>query len=130
MCIFRSQLRTQIINIDSVTLECELNLLYFKHVVLSFMIFTRYVKFHYIYTGCPPPPPKKKKKKKKKNPDSPCGPHLTKFTDTMRVTFYRSKKMTPNYPGFLIDRHFSKQWSDHNNDRAPHGTGKEQDISF
>ena len=43
-------------------------------------------------------------------------------------------KMIPKYPDlvewFLIDRHFSKQWSDHNYDHAPHGTGKEQDLSF
>ena len=31
---------------------------------------------------------------------------------------------------FLIDRHFSKQWSDHNYDHGPHGTCKEQDLSF
>ena len=31
---------------------------------------------------------------------------------------------------FLIGKHFSKQWLDHNYDNAPHGTGKEQDLSF
>ena len=31
---------------------------------------------------------------------------------------------------FLIERHFSKQWSDHNNyDKAPHRI-HEQDLSF
>ena len=42
--------------------------------------------------------------------------------------------MIPKYPDsverFVIDRHFSKQWSDHNYDHTPHGTGKEQDLSF
>ena len=42
--------------------------------------------------------------------------------------------MIPKYPDlvqwFLIGRHFSKQWSDHNYDHAPRGTGKEQDLSF
>ena len=40
--------------------------------------------------------------------------------------------MIPKYPDsmewFLIDRHFSKQWSDHDN--APHSTCKEQDLLF
>ena len=43
-------------------------------------------------------------------------------------------KMIPKYldsvEWFLIDRHFSKQWSDHNFDPAPHGTGRKQDLSF
>ena len=43
--------------------------------------------------------------------------------------------MIPTYPNsvewFLIDRQFSKQWLDHcDNDHAPHGTGKAQDLSF
>ena len=42
--------------------------------------------------------------------------------------------MIPKYPDFvewfLIGRHFSKQWSDHNYDFALHGTGKEQGLSF
>ena len=29
----------------------------------------------------------------------------------------------------LIGRHFSKQWSDYIYDHAPHGTGKQQDLS-
>ena len=43
--------------------------------------------------------------------------------------------MIPKYPDsverFLIDRHFSKQWSNHNYDHAPHCTCiKEQALSF
>ena len=42
--------------------------------------------------------------------------------------------MIPKYPDsvewFLIDRHFSKQWSDYNYDHGPLGTCKEQDLSF
>ena len=36
--------------------------------------------------------------------------------------------MIPKYPNsvewFLIDRHFSKQLSDQNDDHGPHGTGR------
>ena len=42
--------------------------------------------------------------------------------------------MIPKYPDsvewFLIDRHFSKQWSDYKYDHGPHGTSKEQDPLF
>ena len=42
--------------------------------------------------------------------------------------------LIPKYPDsvewFLIGSHFSKQWSDQNYDQAPHGTDKEQDLSF
>ena len=36
----------------------------------------------------------------KKKTDSQCGPNLTKFTDIMRVTFYRSKLIT-KYPDLV-----------------------------
>ena len=42
--------------------------------------------------------------------------------------------MIPKYPDsvqwFLIDGHFSKQWSDYNYDQGPRGTCKEQDLLF
>ena len=42
--------------------------------------------------------------------------------------------MIPKYPDsvewFSIDRHVSKQWSDHDCDHGPHGTCKEQDLLF